>query len=136
MQIPLIFTPATLTVVPSTETFQAEIQALSLEMVNAPVFFAYSQPNQNNYTKDTNFSDEFLSYVGPRSIVQRLAVLTASGGTIPPITPPSNHSSYSQVFSGPYVKCEVANSTVASSINTYESAPQVRALLLIRRGAS
>lgn len=49
--------------------------------------------------------------------MQRLAVLTASGGTIPPTTPPSSHSSYSQVFSGPYVRCEIANSTVASSIN-------------------
>jgi hypothetical protein len=117
MQIPSIFTPATLTVVPSTETFQAEVQVPFLDMVNAPNSLAYSPPNQNNYTKDTNLSTESLSFLGPRSTVQRLAVLTASGGVIPPITPPSNHSSYSQSFSGPYVKCEQANSSVAMNIN-------------------
>lgn len=117
MQIPSIFTPATLTVVPSTDVFVAKAQVPFLDMINAPNFLAYSPPTQNNYTKDTNLSTESLSFVGPRSVLQRLAVLTASGGTIPPITPPSNHSSYSQSFSGPCVKCEMANYTVATSIN-------------------
>jgi hypothetical protein len=118
MQIPSIFTPATLTVVPSTETFQVEVQVPSLDMIKAPYFVVYSAPNQDNYTEDTKISTESLSFLGPRSVVQRLAELTASGGIIPPITPPSNHSSYSQSFSGPYVKCEQANSTVTAFIDS------------------
>jgi hypothetical protein len=115
MQIPSIFTPATLTVVPSTETFLLNVSAPFLDMVNAPDLLAYSTPNQNNYTKDTNISTESLTFLGPRSLPQRLADLTASGGVIPPLTPPSNHSSYSQSFPGPYVQCEQANSTVATN---------------------
>jgi hypothetical protein len=115
MQIPSIFTPATLTVVPSTETFFFNVSVPFVDMVHAPNLLAYSAPNQKNYTKDTNISTESLTFLGPRSLPQRLATVTASGGVIPPLTPPSNHSSYSQSFPGPYVQCEQANSTVATS---------------------
>jgi hypothetical protein len=114
MQIPSFFTPATLVVVPSTmNTTLSNVQVPALDMITSPNLFVGFTPNLSNYTGNKNISTESLTFVGSRSILDRLANVAASSGMIPPITPPSNHSSYFQSFPGPYVKCEQANDTVA-----------------------
>jgi hypothetical protein len=111
MQLLSTFTPPTLTVIPSTAIQYNVVQFPSLNMSAAPNSFAGWVPN-HIYSVGTDISTESLTFVGPRSILTRLASWTASSGIIPALTPPANISSFSQSFSGPYVKCEEANSTV------------------------
>jgi hypothetical protein len=73
--------------------------------------FAYSPP----YSNKTN--DSSRVFTGPRTILTLLSTATASLGRILPINSPYNHSTYSIQFYGPIVKCDIANSSVARSID-------------------
>jgi hypothetical protein len=60
-------------------------------------------------------------FLGPRTILTRLATATAAQGQILSIRPPYLNSSYSTHFYGPSIRCSAPNSTVASYIDFFRN---------------
>jgi hypothetical protein len=116
MPIPSLFTPATLYVNPSitTEPKTAAVRVPVIANSSYANYFVYSAPS--NGPKST--PDQLLSqmFLGPRTILERLSVATASGGEILPIVPPYINSSYQIQFNGPMVNCSEANVTQQTAI--------------------
>lgn len=104
--------PETLFIVPNLETTWTIGNASSLDInsVNQADHFMYSM----NARTGSNDNKIFL---GPRTILQRLAAVTAAEGQILPISPPYLNSSYSMHFYGPSIECSTPNSTVESYID-------------------
>ncbi|KAI9767275.1 MAG: hypothetical protein M1839_004541 [Geoglossum umbratile] len=113
--LPPFFTPATLFIYPSMETVEVE-QLVRYPAISDSSFgdrFAYSPP-YNNETKLVNDGSKIFS--GPRTILTLISTATASFGQILPIKAPYNHSKYSTHFYGPIVHCDIANSSVTTSM--------------------
>lgn len=64
----------------------------------------------------SNGNTPHAQFLGPRTIVSRLATATATEGVILPISPPFANSTYSLKFFGPAVQCSEPNSTIANII--------------------
>ena len=73
--------------------------------------FAYTIPDLGQG------SQKVLLYSEPRTILTRLAVATATTGQILSLPGPSVNATYQQVFYGPYVHCQAANSAIANQID-------------------
>ena len=56
-------------------------------------------------------------FIGPRTILNRLAVGTAANGEIVQLTTPFTNATYEQSFSAPLIRCQDANSTIAKQID-------------------
>ncbi|KAF2674051.1 hypothetical protein BT63DRAFT_366381 [Microthyrium microscopicum] len=111
LQIPPLVTPATLTVVSSTDDQSMKATVASLAITN-PIQahkYAYYTPMKNSVPDAVVDSFNFES---PRSIVSRIASATASFGQILPINSPFSFSTYNLTFIGPYVNCIDGNATV------------------------
>lgn len=115
LPIPALITPATLFVNPSysTQAIIAPVRRLNISGENQPGRFTYSVPVNGPGSNDTA-SQIFL---GPRTIISRLSVATATLGEILPIIPPFANASYQIKFYGPMVNCTDANSSVATTID-------------------
>jgi hypothetical protein len=115
MPIPSLFTPATLYVNPALMTDSTILPVRILDIANASAanFFEYSVPSKGESTPSQRLIQMFL---GPRTILERLSVATASGGAILPITPPFANASYQIHFNGPIVQCVEANETQQAAI--------------------
>jgi hypothetical protein len=117
MPIPSLFTPATLFVNPTYQTFPSTgpVRILNIDNSAYANYFMYSAPADGlNSTIEQLASQMFL---GPRTIVDRLAVATAAGGVILPITPPYVNASYEIHFQGPWVQCAKANDTQVATLD-------------------
>lgn len=75
--------------------------------------FTYSVPA--DFRKSNSTTSQI--FLGPRTIVSRLSVATATLGEILPISPPFANSSYQVQFYGPTVTCGDANSSIAATID-------------------
>jgi hypothetical protein len=116
MPIPSLFTPATLYVNPTlmTDSPIAPVRILDIANATSANFFEYSVPSHGvESTPSQLFSQMFL---GPRTIIERLSVATASSGVILPIAPPYANASYQIHFNGPMVQCAEANETQQAAI--------------------
>jgi hypothetical protein len=118
LQFPSLITPATLLVIPSTQSLILEAPVASLDITNSSEShrFAYSPPMNATDSKAIPASQNFD---GPRTILTRLTSSTASFGEVLRINPPFDHSSYTLNFSGPYVTCSSANSTVQAIVDSF-----------------
>ncbi|KAH8670218.1 hypothetical protein BGZ60DRAFT_527700 [Tricladium varicosporioides] len=119
LQIPSLFTPATLGVVPGLNEIDALMEVpllkISTNDTDQHVRFEYSAPLLPNTVFNGNDTSKF--FVGPRTILTRLIAAVAATGRILPIAPPSLNSTYSLQFFGPTVKCQEANTTEAMIID-------------------
>ncbi|KAE9380934.1 hypothetical protein N431DRAFT_323907 [Stipitochalara longipes BDJ] len=115
--IPSLFTPATLYINPATSTSPTLgwVRIPDIADPSNENYFAYSVPSdgENSTTAAQLASQIFL---GPRTILERLSVATASGGVILPITPPFVNASYQIQFNGPIVQCFEANDTQQAAL--------------------
>ncbi|KAG8532407.1 uncharacterized protein KY384_002892 [Bacidia gigantensis] len=106
-----VITPATLNVRiishPSTQLMDVP----ELQISN------YTQFREFAYTVAANGND-LQKFLGPRTVLVRLATATASTGQILQLPFPLTNATYSQTFFAPFVRCENANATVASQIDT------------------
>ena len=98
-----IVPPGTLAVVPGFLNQSNEASWISLNW------------NSTAWTEDT-FN------VIPSSLVLDIAAQTAEGMTIVPLTAPELNSSYALQFYGPYIQCEVSNSSQAPVLEYYVDA--------------
>src|SRR5579871_593872 len=115
LPISALITPATLFVDPSnsTQTIIAPVRRLEMSGADQTGRFTYSVPINGPDNNDTA-SQLFL---GPRTIISRFSVATATLGEILPIPPPFANASYQIQFYGPTVQCGDANSSVAAIID-------------------
>lgn len=114
--IPSLFTPATLYVIstPLPKDTMLSVPILAINDPHYANFFEYSSSPFG--LNGTSFEQSVQMFLGPRTIIERLSVATASGGSILPIQPPFVNSSYQIQFYGPTVQCEEANATVQAAI--------------------
>lgn len=89
------------------------VNVSTLQIAQAALYvnFAYTVPDPGQG------SQKVLLYSEPRTILTRLAVATATTGQILSLPGPSVNATYQQVFYGPYVQCQAANSTIAKQID-------------------
>ena len=64
-------------------------------------------------------------YLGPRSIIKRLATATATPGAVLPLAPPYTNATYRQSFAAPYTQCRKASAAVAAQINDIADASRL-----------
>jgi len=76
--------------------------------------------NTINYASASAFSmfDEDAGYASPHPLVSRIATATTTSNTILPVEAPFSDSSYSMTFYGASAKCDLANSSALSTINS------------------
>lgn len=104
-----LITPATLNV-DSILQYRGQmmhVPALQISQAGAYQDFAYYVPQ----------SSMLQNYLGPRSILTRLALATAATGEILRLTPPATNATYVQTFFGPYVQCVDANQSIVDAID-------------------
>lgn len=89
------------------------VNVSTLQIAQAAEYFnfAYTVPNQGQVSQNVQ------AYLGPRTILTRLAVATATTGQILSLPAPFINATYQQNIYGPYVQCETANSTIANQVN-------------------
>ena len=89
------------------------VNVSTLQIAQAAEYFnfAYTVPNQGQVSQNVQ------AYLGPRTILTRLAVATATTGQILSLPAPFINATYQQNFYGPYVQCETANSTIANQVD-------------------
>jgi len=115
--IPSLFTPATLYIIPATSTGTTKGWVRILDIAD-PLHedsFAYSVP-ADGFKNTTTEQLSTQLFLGPRTILERLSVATASGGVILPIAPPFVNASYQIQFYGPMVQCFEANDTQQAAL--------------------
>ncbi|KAG9238932.1 hypothetical protein BJ875DRAFT_415061 [Amylocarpus encephaloides] len=114
MPIPSLFTPGTLLVVPKDARSPAiqPVRVLNISDPAAANFYTYSVSANGSH----ELSGESMMFLGPRTIIKRLAVAAASTGEILPISPPYVNSSYNIQFYGPTVECKSANARTSAMI--------------------
>ncbi|KAL9614155.1 MAG: hypothetical protein Q9167_001365 [Letrouitia subvulpina] len=113
LPITTVFTPATLSVqaVVRDRVLTANVPTLRISQAEFYHYFAYSVS-----TQDAGGS-ELERFSGPRTILKRLSIATATTGEILPIIPPLSNLTYEQTFFGPCVRCLAANETIAAQID-------------------
>jgi hypothetical protein len=120
MHLPALITPATLFVTAGQNIIYKMTQVPCLDIVTIDPSAGINQPHLVTYSVPLNDSDQDAQmFLGPRSIIARIATATATKGDILPISPPFTNASYSQQFYGPIVKCNDANSTISLIVDTY-----------------
>ena len=104
-----LITPATLNVdsILQYSGRMMSVPALQISQAGAYQDFAYYVPQGNMLQK----------YLGPRTILTRLAVATSTTGEILRLTPPATNATYVQTFFGPYVQCLDANQSTIGAID-------------------
>jgi hypothetical protein len=117
--LPPFFTPATLFIYQSNNTFENATQVPNLQIYNSSSgqSFAYSPPTVQNTLLNQNDTSRTLE--GPRSIVALIVNAVASLGQILSISSPAPHSSYSLDMYGPVVRCGDANDTTIAQIQQF-----------------
>ena len=87
------------------------VSTLQIAQATQYINFAYTVPDPGlGHQKERLYSS-------PRTILTRSAVTTAAAGQILSISAPFVNATYQQVFYGPYVQCQAANSTIANQID-------------------
>lgn len=106
-----LITPATLSVDPAvhTTTIMTNVPSLGISNPEESHRFAYAPQRKDG--------SDLQMFLGPRTILARLAVETATTGRILPIRPPMINASYELEFLAPIVSCEDANATIAGMID-------------------
>ncbi|KAL9036563.1 MAG: hypothetical protein Q9214_006077 [Letrouitia sp. 1 TL-2023] len=113
LPIGTVFTPATLSVqaVVRNRVLTANVPTLRISQASFYKYFAYFVSMQDAG------GNELERFLGPRTLLNRLAIATATTGEILPITPPFSNLTYEQTFFGPCVKCLSANETIVAQID-------------------
>ena len=108
-----LLTPATLNVnsVMQVESQMVNVSTLQIAQASQYFNFAYTVPKQGQVSQNAQ------AYSGPRIILTRLAVATAATGQILSLPAPFINATYQQNFYGPYVQCQIANSTIANQVD-------------------
>lgn len=83
------------------------VPALQISQAGAYQEFAYYVPQRSM----------LQNYLGPRTILTRLALATSATGEILRLTPPATNATYVQTFFGPYVQCVDANQSIVGAID-------------------
>ena len=106
-------TPATLNIDSVMQVGSQMVNVSTLQISQAAQYFnfAYIVPYQGQASQNAKV------YLGPRTILTRLAVATATIGQILSIPAPFINATYQQNFYGPYVQCQTANSTIADQVD-------------------
>ncbi|TGO48091.1 hypothetical protein BOTNAR_0493g00050 [Botryotinia narcissicola] len=109
-----LLTPGTLYVVPSTKSIHTYANVSSLDM------YGHDQPARFTYSAPVNVTDGVQNelFLGPRTIITRLSTATATQGKILSINAPFSNATYDVQFYGPIVKCNEADSTTATIIQS------------------
>jgi hypothetical protein len=117
--LPPFFTPATLFIYQSNNSFENATQVPNLQIYNSSSgqSFAYSPPTVQNTVWNQNDTSRTLE--GPRSIVTLIINAVASLGQILSISSPAPQSSYSLDMYGPVVRCDDANDTTIAQIQQF-----------------
>lgn len=113
LPIGTVFTPATLSVqaVMRNENLTAHVPTLRISQADFYKYYAY-------FVSVQDAGDQELErFLGPRTILSRLAIATATTGEILPITSPFPNLTYEQTFFGPCVRCQAANETIVTQID-------------------
>jgi hypothetical protein len=102
--------PATLNIhqVLRDTTHQRNAPTLDIPQANAYTTFAYAV---NGTTATAQ------KYLGPRTIITRIAVAAATTGQTLSLPQPATNASYEQTFFGPYVQCENSTSEEQDQMN-------------------
>ena len=110
MPIASLIAPATLGVDLAMDytTKLTNVSTLAIEQPSAYVGFAYA-PNGSSVDRP--------KFLGPRTIVQRLAVAAATTGEIVTLPVPDTNASYVQKFAAPYVQCAEPAAPIRSQID-------------------
>lgn len=115
--IPSLFTPGTL-FVQSTDQWSPIIDSVRVLNISDP-----RAANHYTYSVSANGSHELnnesMMFLGPRTIIDRLSVATASVGEILHIPPPFVNSSYEIQFYSPSVQCTKASENVSDIITKH-----------------
>ena len=108
-----LITPATLNVNSVMQVGFQMVNVSTLQIAQAADYFnfAYTFPTQGQASQNVQV------YSGPRTILTRLAVATATTGQILSLPAPFINATYQQNFYGPYVQCQIANSTIANQVD-------------------
>jgi hypothetical protein len=88
---------------------EAQVHSLDMYGANQPHLFTYSVNSSGNTQNE--------QFLGPRTIISRLSMATATQGEILPIRPPFPNASYALDFYGPAVQCSQPNATVMKIIH-------------------
>lgn len=113
LPIGTVFTPATLSVqaVMRDRVLTADVPTLRISQGEVYQYYAYFVSMQDAG------GNELERFLGPRTLLNRLAMATATTGEILPITPPFSNLTYEQTFFGPCVRCRAANETTVAQID-------------------
>ncbi len=108
-----LITPATLSVksVMQVGSQMANVSTLQIAQAGQYFNFAYTVPYQGQASQNVKVHST------PRTILDRLAVATATTGLILSVPAPFINATYQQDFYGPYVQCQTANSTIAHQVD-------------------
>lgn len=106
-------TSATLNVNSVMQVGYQTVNVSTLEIAQAAQYFNFAYTFQNQ----GQVSQNVQAYSGPRTILTRLAVATATTGQILSLPAPFSNATYPQNFYGRYVQCRTANSTIAKQVD-------------------
>lgn len=108
--ITTLIAPATLNVNPVllNTTRPMNISALDISQAGAYEGFSYAVSGTPRGLE---------KYLGPRTIITRLAVAAATTGEILTLPQPATNASYEQTFFGPYVQCDNSTADVRNQID-------------------
>jgi hypothetical protein len=116
--------PLTSIVPPATLIINAGLRS-KVDYAPVPSLDMYSSGQPHRFavwaTTDTTSAEE-IQFLGPRTILTRLLTATATLGEILPISHSIANITYALNFFGPSVRCTVANSSIATIIDSIRDA--------------
>lgn len=117
--LPPFFTPATLFVYPSDNTYDVNVSMPYPAIADANLGhrFAYSPPSGPGTTPHVDDYSRVLT--GPRTALNMIFTATSALGEILPITSLYNSLEYSITFPAPIIQCQDANATQISQIDGF-----------------
>lgn len=104
-----LITPATLNV--------ASVVRSAARMTNVPSLDIAQAREYGQFAFDVSENGTLQKFLGPRTLLTRLALATSTTGQILPLAAPGTNTTYEQSFFGPYVKCSSANQSIINQIN-------------------
>lgn len=107
--IPSLITPATLNVNSVSRYDATMMNVSSLDIAQAGVYAQFAFDVSGNGT--------LQKFLGPRTLLTRLAMATSTTGEVLPLPAPGTNATYVQSFFGPHVQCENANQSIISHID-------------------
>ena len=87
------------------------------QMMNVPVLAISQAGKYQDFAYYVPRSSILQKYLGPRTILTRLAVATSTTGEVLPLAPPATNATYVKTFFGPYVQCLDANQSITEEID-------------------